>query len=145
MPHCLWSLLYHAEADAGVAAAAVAGVGRGVDVNTGGRAASGVSSNAGGGCGDGGGTAASGVSSNAGGGCGDGGGTAALTRIDGKSRTTILSMAALKVGQNSRCLGWVRNEVMASLSSNVIEKTCVKPCVSMSWPSTSCPLSKAKQ
>lgn len=105
---------------------AVAGVGRGVDVNTGGRAASGVASDAGG---DG----------------GDGGGAATLTRIDGKSRTTIWSMAALKVGQNSRCLGWVRNEVMASLSSNVIEKTCVKPCVSMSWPSTSCPLSKAKQ
>lgn len=97
-----------------------------MDVSTGGKATSGVISTGGGG----------------GGGGSDGGGAGVLTRSDGKSRTTILSMAALKVGQNSRCLGWVRNEAMASLSSNVIEKTCVKPCVSMSWPSISCPLSK---
>lgn len=103
-----------------------------MDVNAGGGAVSGV-----------GGGAVSGVTSAAGGGSGgEGGGAGGLTSRDGKSRTTILSMAALKVGQNSRCLGWVRNEVMPSLSSNVIEKTCVKPCVSMSWPSTSCPLSK---
>lgn len=65
---------------------------------------------------------------------------AGLTRTEGKSSTTILSITVENVPENSRCFGWPRKAVKSSLLLKVIKKAWVKPWVSISWLSMSCPL-----
>lgn len=63
-----------------------------------------------------------------------------LTATTGKSRSTIFSMAAENVAENSTWFGWAWKAVKSSLDPNVIMKAWVNPCLSISMLSISFPL-----
>jgi len=66
----------------------------------------------------------------------------ALTTLDGKSSSTMFSMAAENVVENSTWFGWLWNAAKSSFLLNVIRKAWVKPCLSTSKLSMSLPLLK---
>ena len=70
-------------------------------------------------------------------------GGAGLTKTKGKSMTTTLSSAAMKVAANAECFSWPMHAARSSALAKVMTKTWVKPCVSASWFSTSLPLQYA--